>query len=108
MTRTELLPPVPLTDDVLEQLAEREEIREVWVPEGRPNSIRTRAGVHTGDILAFWIETGDCYVKFEYTSEDGRGLAWHRKQPTQKDEYVSEAVERDLADGYQPLREGSA
>jgi hypothetical protein len=108
MRRSSALPPVPVTDEQLEPLVEHDRVREVWVPDGRPRSVHTRAGAHDGDVLKFWIETGDGFVPFTYTSGDESGLGWHRGTPTRHDEDEAELIERIVRDDYQPLQEGSA
>ena len=91
------LPPVPLTDEQLAPLADQDTVEAVYVPDGRPASVVTRAGEHRGDILEFYIETDGKYVKFGYTMGGG-GLAWKRYAPTAKTETGLSvlAVRRDL------------
>lgn len=106
-TRSDALPAVPLTDADLEDLADKDSIHTVWVPDGRPESVETRAGEHEGDILSFWLETGDKYVKYEYTSPEGDGLAWYRFEPTAKDAPDVEVIKHSIDEDYRPLAGGS-
>ena len=106
-TRSDALPPVPLTDGHLEAVADNDSIRSVWVPDGRPKSVTTRAGEHSGDILSFWLETADKYVKYEYTSPEGDGLAWYQFKPTAKDASDVALIEHSIKDEYRPLSGGA-
>lgn len=98
-TPTDALPPVPLTDDQLEPLDRKDAVEAVHVPDSRPEAVHTLAGRHRGDIMDFYVETADQFVKYGYTmAADGRGLAWHKYLPTSKDERAYEAVRMDLED----------
>jgi len=98
---TNALPPVPLTEDQLEPLADHESIDAVYVPEGRPETVYTLAGGHRGDVLEFYVETTDQYVKYRYGPAEG-GLAWTRCEPWSKEDPHVDLAERDLED-YRPL-----
>jgi len=100
---TDALPPAPLTEECLAPLLDQDAIEDIHVPDGRPEDVYTLAGTHEGDILKFYVETPDQYVKFRYTmAPDGRGLAWHRCEPWQKDGPHIEVLGADLED-YAPL-----
>ena len=108
-----LLTPVPLTDAHLKTLAEADSILTVWVPDERPENVATGGGAcdHEGDILEFWVETTDNYVKCAYTtSEDYDGVSWYRFKPTSKDasDLDLELVKRSITEEYRSLREASA
>jgi len=95
-----------MTDDQLRDLADHEAIEAVHVPEDRPNSVTTRAGTHRGDILDFFVETDDNYVKFAYVSGPN-GLRWGRFDPCSKDGNTVDLVAAHVDEEYRPL-EGDA
>jgi len=106
--RLDGLPTVPLSNSDLQPLADRAEIEAVWVPSSRPASVETRAGVHDGDILDFYIETREAYYPVRYTSPEDTdaGLAWYRAViSTGKDEPICDLVEETLASDYYRLEE---
>jgi len=97
------LPPVPLTDEFLLQLAADNQVEQLWVPTGRPASVTTRAGVHEGDILKFWVERAGDYTPFEYRTGVA-GLRWYRYQRTTKDEDLGSILAEHLAgEAWTPL-----
>jgi len=104
-TTTTALPPVPLTEEHLAPLAEHDDIAAVYVPDGRPDSVYTLAGAHEGDILDFYVETADQYVKFGYT-RGPHGLRWTRFDPTPKDDAFVVSVREDLREHYRHLEVG--
>jgi len=103
--RSDALPPVPLTGEFLEPVAAQDHCETVWVPDGRPKRVISRAGEHGGDILSFWLETSDRYFKYEYTSPEGDGLAWYQFKPTAKDDSHAGLIEKQITDEYRPLAE---
>lgn len=107
--RSTAIPPLPLVDDQLVDLADHPKIEAVWVPdpETRPANVYSLAGRHAGTILEFWVETADEYVNFRWEPADGEGLAWCRRDPTPKGEADTILVEETLED-YTPLREVTA
>jgi hypothetical protein len=97
------LPPVPLTDDFLLQLATDDSVEKLWVPTGRPATVTTRTGVHEGDILKFWIERANDYTPFEYRTGEA-GLRWYRFERTTKGEDIGSIVAKTLeSDAWTPL-----
>lgn len=94
---TSALPPVPLTDAHLTPLLDQDVVEAVYVPDDRPEAVHTLAGRHEGDILEFYVETIDAFVKFRYDMAPG-GLAWHRCEPWPKTDRDVEAVYMDLED----------
>jgi hypothetical protein len=97
------LPPVPLTDDFLLQLAADDEVQQLWVPTARPASVTTRAGVHEGDILKFWIERAQDYTPFEYRTGEA-GLRWYRFERTTTNEELGSILAEHLAgEAWTPL-----
>lgn len=97
------LPPVPLTDEFLLQLAADDSVEQLWVPTGRPASVTTRAGVHEGNILKFWIERAADYTPFEYRTGE-EGLRWYRYERTTKDEEIGSIIAEQLAsEAWTPL-----
>jgi hypothetical protein len=97
------LPSVPLTDDFLLQLVVNDQVQQLWVPTGRPASVTTRAGVHEGDILNFWIERAQDYTPFEYRAGEA-GLRWYRFERTTKNEELGSILADHLAgEAWTPL-----
>ena len=96
------LPPVPLTDKQLAPLAARDDVDAVHVPDGRPETVTTRAGTHRGDILDFYVEFGGSYVKFRH-GQTRTGLAWLRHEPAPKGEGIGEYVAVNIAEDYRRL-----
>ncbi len=97
------LPPVPLTDEFLLQLAADDSVEQLWVPTARPASVTTRTGVHGGDILKFWIERSEDYTPFEYLAGE-EGLRWYRFERTTKDEAIGSIIAEQLAsEAWTPL-----
>jgi len=98
------LPPVPLTDDQLCPLLEHDRVVDVWLPAHRPPSVYTLAGKHEGDVLEFYLETTDRFVRFVYEPGERGGLRWRSapagipKDPgtddTIPDALAADAVER--------------
>jgi hypothetical protein len=70
------LPPIPLTDAQLRPLLEHGDVVDVWLPAHRPPTVYTLAGEHRGDVLEFYVETPDRFVRFVYEPGDRGGLRW--------------------------------
>lgn len=102
-SRTDAIPPRPLTREQLTPIADQDAIDAVWVPSELPERVYTLAGAHQGRILEFYVETETAYVKFRYAPGDGVGLAWRRHEPISKDADDVELVESVLEDDYEPL-----
>lgn len=103
--KSDVLPPVPLSDGDLRDVEHHPDVVRVWVPIARPETVYTLAGQHAGDILEFWVETDTRYVSYHYTTPDGAHLAWYRSEPTPKGHTAGAAVEETINKEYRPLRE---
>ncbi len=97
------LPPVPLTDEFLLELAAEDDVEQLWVPTARPAAITTCAGVHQGTILKFWVERAADYTLLEYRTGEA-GLRWYRSKRTTKDEDIGPVLAEHLAgEAWTPL-----
>jgi hypothetical protein len=105
--RSDALPPVPLSDSDLQDVAHHADIVRVWVPIERPETVHTLAGEHAGDILEFWVETETRFVSYRYTAPDGAHLGWYRSDPTPKDHAKGAVVGETLTEDYRIFREGT-
>lgn len=105
-TRSDALPPVLLTDADLEAVADTDSVHSVWVPNEQSKSVTTLTEEYSGDILSFWLETADKYVKYEYTSPEGDDLAWYQFKSTAKDAPDVALIEHSIEDESRPLSGG--
>lgn len=94
--RARSLPPVPLTDEILEDVDLPDGVT-LWVSKTRPKSVTTSRGRHEGDVIDFFVETENCYARYTYSGK------WYRYKQIRKDGEYVETFEEFIEDDYRPL-----